>query len=78
MKKVFKGLSPTPPENVQFVSGDGERIAADCIYLGWIEGMHQWRAIQSIPLDWRKQWTIECSMLPAKTSITVGIEKPKK
>lgn len=59
---------PAPPENVQVEMSDGSRHPLECVYVGFVDGVHRWRPV-GVPAGRIAAVTI--AVLPPHTAIVV-------
>lgn len=64
---------PEPPQNVKVELRDGTLIPCEMVYDGWRNGSHVWVAVAPILVEPKQVVSIHADMLPAHTSIIIGI-----
>lgn len=62
--------TPTPPRNVRALMAGGHEIPLECVYHGFVDGVHEWVAVLELgELPSR----ILMDVLPAHSSVSVDI-----
>ena len=65
---------PEPPENVRFERSDGTVIPVECVHVGRINGVDEWRIVTDVAIDRSAGlWFICADHLPARCAINFRV-----